>query len=239
MIIFIHSVVELLNLKILGELMNQYKSVLSFLLILLFSTMLIAQEDASGRIPEYPVAYEYPTVDGIKEVLNRVRVYYESTSPQKIIDSETGEEITDFSKLNKNARVSPGFSSEWSYTHGVVLSAFEYIADVTGDPAFFANNTKFYDLVIETLPYFIRYREKFGSRSRNGWGRTPNYHALDDCGSIGAAMIKTYLKDKNDDYLELINITADYISNKQFRLEDGTWPVIAHSTNPYGQTIYT
>ena len=47
-------------------------------------------------------------------------------------------------------------------------------------------------------------------------------HALDDCGSIGAAMIKTYLKDKNDDYLELINIVADYISNKQFRLEDGT-----------------
>jgi rhamnogalacturonyl hydrolase YesR len=35
-------------------------------------------------------------------------------------------------------------------------------------------------------------------------------------------MIKTYLKDQNDDYLDLINITADYISNKQFRLEDGT-----------------
>jgi len=202
--------------------MKQYKSVLIFLLILLFSTMLTAQEDASGRIPKYPVPYEFPTVDGIKEVLNRVRVYYESTSPLNIIDSETGEEITDFSKLNKNARVSSGFSSEWSYTNGVVLSAFDYIDDVTGDPAFFANNTRFYDLVIETLPYFRENREKFGKEARSGWGRTPNFHALDDCGSIGAAMIKTYLKDKNDDYLELINITADYISNKQFRLKDGT-----------------
>ena len=202
--------------------MNYYKSGLISLFILLSGSMLSAQEDAPGRIPEYQVPYEYPTVDTITEVLNRVRVYYESTSPLGIIDSETGEEITDFTKLNKNARVSEGFSSEWSYTHGVVLSAFEYIDDVTGDPAFFANNTRFYDYVIETLPYFQKNREKFGDEASNGWGRIPNFHALDDCGSISAAMITTYLKDKNDDYLELINLTADYISNKQFRLENGT-----------------
>ena len=202
--------------------MNYYKSGLISLFILLSGSMLSAQEDAPGRIPEYQVPYEYPTVDTITEVLNRVRVYYESTSPLCIIDSETGEEITDFTKLNKNARVSEGFSSEWTYTHGVVLSAFEYIDDVTGDPAFFANNTRFYDYVIETLPYFQKNREKFGDEASNGWGRIPNFHALDDCGSISSAMIKTYLKDKNDDYLELINLTADYISNKQFRLEDGT-----------------
>ena len=181
--------------------MNYYKSGLISLFILLSGSMLSAQEDAPGRIPEYQVPYEYPTVDTITEVLNRVRVYYESTSPLGIIDSETGEEITDFTKLNKNARVSEGFSSEWSYTHGVVLSAFEYIDDVTGDPAFFANNTRFYDYVIETLPYFQKNREKFGDEASNGWGRIPNFHALDDCGSISAAMIKTYLKDKNDDYL--------------------------------------
>ena len=192
------------------------------LLFLFINPILSGQEEAPGRIPEYPVPYEFPTVEGIKEVLNRVRVYYESTSPLIITDSETGNEITDFSVLNKHAQVTPGFSSEWSYTHGVVLSAFDYIDDVTGDPAFFVNNTRFYDLVIKTLPYFQKNREKFGNQARSGWGRTPDFHALDDCGSIGAAMIKTYLKDKNEDYLELINITADYISNKQFRLEDGT-----------------
>ena len=202
--------------------MNPAKTVLLFLLITSVCLPLPAQENAPGRIPVYPVPYEYPTVDGIKEVLNRVRTYYESTSPQKIIDSETGEEITDFSKPNKNARVSRGFSSEWSYTNGVVLSAFDYIDDVTGDPAFFANNTRFYDLVVETFPYFNKNREEFGREARGGWGRTPNFRSLDGCGSIGAAMIKTYLKDKNDEYLELINIIADYISNKQCRLEDGT-----------------
>ncbi len=194
----------------------------AILLILFFSISVAAQEDAPERIPQYDVPYVMPTVDEVLDVLNSVRGYYESTSELKILDAETGKEITDFSKPNKNAQVSSGFSSEWSYTHGVVLSAFDYIDDVTGDPVFFANNTRFYDLVIETLPYFQKNREKFGDEASNGWGRTPNFHALDDCGSIGAAMIKTYLKDKNEDYLDLINITADYISNKQVRLEDGT-----------------
>ncbi len=206
-----------LFVKLLNQLIWMF-----FILFISLSSTIVAQEDAAGRIPDYPVPYEYPTEEGIKEVLNRVRQYYESTSTLKIVDSETGMEITDFTKPNKNARVSSGFAGEWGYTNGVVLSAFEYIDDVTGDTAFFANNKKFYDLVIETLPYFIKNKEVFGDEARGGWGRTPNFHALDDCGSIGAAMIKTYLKNKNDDYLDLINITADYISNGQFRLEDGT-----------------
>ena len=202
------------------KLKNQWKPVLGFLLVLHIGSTVSAQE-ITGRIPDYPVPYEYPSVDNIKEILNRVRNYYESTCDLKIIDSETDEEITDFSKTNKYARVSDGFAGEWSYTNGVVLSAFEYIDDVTGDQAFFANNTRFFDLVVKTLPYFQQVAKALGKESY-GWNRAPHFHALDDCGSIGAAMIKTYLKDKNDDYLNLINITADYISNKQFRLEDGT-----------------
>ncbi len=178
--------------------MNQYKSVLFCLVSLLCNTMLTAQEDAPGRIPEYPVPYEYPDIDGIKEVLNRVRVYYESTSPQTIVDGRTGAEITDFSTFNEYVEPSPGFSSEWSYTHGVVLSAFDYIDDVTGDEAFFANNIKFYDFVLEHLPYFQENAGKINREKIGNWGRILNFHALDDCGSIGAAMIKTYQKDKNE-----------------------------------------
>ena len=174
-----------------------------------------------GRIPEYPIPYELPDIDSIKEILNRVRGYYESSSPQMIVDAETGQEIIDFSKLNKNARVSKGLSSEWSYPHGVVLSAFAHIDDVVGNKEFFANNNKFYDFVIRNLPYFRKNAEEFGVQA-GGWGEIIEMRALDHCGSIGAAMIKTYLKDQNDDYLELINMMADYISNQQFRLEDGT-----------------
>lgn len=204
------------------NLIYQYKTMLFLLCIALFNTNISAQENSAERIPIYPVPYEFPTVDGTKEVLNRIRVYYESSSTQSLIDSKSEKEITDFSTFNKNAIVSDGFSSEWSYTHGVVLSAFDYIDDVTGDKAFFANNIKFYDFVVEKLPYFQDNMEPTGSIRIGNWGRILNFHALDDCGSISAAMIKTYLKDKNKDYLKIINRTADHISNKQFRLDDGT-----------------
>jgi unsaturated rhamnogalacturonyl hydrolase len=203
------------------KLSHQLIWVMLILLFLLSGTM-IAQENAQGRIPKYPVPYVYPKVDGIKDVLNRVRNYYESTCDLKIIDSKTGKEITDFSKPNKDARVSPGFAGSWDYTNGVVLSAFAYIDKVMDNPSFFANNTRFFNLVVKTLPYFIKNKEVYGKEARGGWGRTPDFKALDDCGSIGAAMIKTYLKNKNNDYLPLIDTIADYILNKQFRLKDGT-----------------
>lgn len=198
------------------------KHLISAITLLLFNFVITAQEDSNGRIPEYEIPYTMPSVDGVKDALNRIRMYYESSSNQTIVDSDTGNQITDFKEFNKNAVPSNGFSSEWSYTHGVVLSAFEYIDDVTGDKAFFSNNMKFYDYVIKNLPYFQNNSEKIQKEKIGNWGRILNFHALDDCGSISAAMIKTYLKNKDDKYLELINRTADHISNNQFRLKDGT-----------------
>ncbi len=210
------------GLRTLQKRMNHFKSVLFFLLLIPCDFLLNAQEDVQGRIPEYPVPYEYPAADGIREVLNRIRIYYESSSPQIIVNSRTGEEITDFKTFNLFAEPSKGFSSEWSYTHGVVLSAFEYIDNITGDNTFFANNIKFFDFVVEHLPYFQQNATRITKDKIGNWGRILNFHALDDCGSIGSALIKTYLKNKNDAYLELINRTADHISNNQFRLDDGT-----------------
>lgn len=181
-----------------------------------------AQENSAGRVPEYEIAYELPGTETIMEVLNRIRTYYESTSNQSIIDSKTGNEITDFSTFNINAVPSKGFSSEWSYTHGVVLSAFEYIDDVTGDKAFFNDNVKFYDFVVNNLPYFEKNKDQIKQSKIGAWGRILEFEALDDCGSIGAAMIKTYLKNKNEDYLGIIHRVNEHVSKNQFRLNDGT-----------------
>ena len=206
--------------KTISYRMNTAKSALFFLIFLCAATRLMAQENVAGRVPVYPIPYEFPNVDSIKTVMDRVRVYYESTSPQQLVDATTGKAITDLSQPNKNATVSPGFSSEWTYTHGVVLSAFNYLSDVTGDKRFFADNTKFYGFLEKSLPYLRQNETQFG-RQPGVWSLL-HIGALDDCGSIGAALIKTYLKDKNKDHLAVINVINDYISNKQFRLDDGT-----------------
>jgi len=202
--------------------MNKSKYILIALLLMPFGFMLNAQENMAGRVPEYEIPYVLPTVDGIKDILNRVRVYYESTSPQTIVDSKTGKKITDFTTFNPNAEPSQGFSSEWSYTNGVVLSAFDYITKVTGDKAFFNDNTKFFDYIVEYLPYFQSNSDKIKSGKIGNWGRILDFEALDDCGSIGSAMIKTYLKNKNEAYLDIIHRVDEHVSKNQFRLEDGT-----------------
>ena len=46
--------------------------------------------------------------------------------------------------------------------------------------------------------------------------------ALDDAGSMCAAMIKTYATGKSQDLRPFVDKYIDYISNKQLRLEDGT-----------------
>ncbi|WP_372772625.1 glycoside hydrolase family 105 protein [Mangrovibacterium sp.] len=199
-----------------------YQIGLILILVAGINKPLLAQEDAPGRVPEYEIPYVLPTPEGVKDVLNRVKMYYESTSPQTIVDSQTGKKITDFTTFNPNAVPSPGFSGEYSYTHGVVLSAFDYISKVTGDQAFVGDNVKFFDYVVQNLPYFQQNADKINSEKIGSWGRILDFEALDDCGSIGASLIKTYLKTKNDSYLNLINRTAEHISHNQFRLEDGT-----------------
>ena len=182
-----------------------------FVLLIAYPAIYAQQE----RYPQYEIPYEYPGIENIKEVLNRIRVYYENSSPRQVIDSQTGAPITDLSKPNTNARVATGFSGEWSYTHGVVLSAFAYMDDVIGDPAFFANNPKFYDFITTYQPYFEK-------NNMVGWGGLSRLGTLDDCGSIGAALIKTYRKNPNPEYLKIIHAIDNHVSKRQFRLDDGT-----------------
>lgn len=192
-----------------------------FFVSLFFFSKLSSQENTKGRTPAYPIPYIPIAIDSVKEVLNSVRMYYEATNMLKIINAETGTEITDYLSLNKNAKVSDGFAGEWTYTNGVVLSAFAYLYDITGDKRYLANNNKFYNFVTGSMPYFRKNAAQFGKKA-GGWPAIIDINALDDCGSIGAAMIKTYLKNKNKDYLPLIDTIANYISKKQFRLKDGT-----------------
>jgi unsaturated rhamnogalacturonyl hydrolase len=203
-------------------LLRGQKAIFCSMLALFCCTKLPAQETAPGRVPDYPVAYEMPTTENIKEVLLRIKKYYESTSDQTIVDSKTSDRITNFASYNNNAMPSRGFSSEWSYTHGVVLSAFDYITKVTGDESFFANNTKFYNYVVDNLPYFQKDNARKPNEGIGSWGRILHFEALDDCGSIGAAMIKTYLKDKNSKYLPIIKRVDEHVSKNQIRLPDGT-----------------
>ena len=177
----------------------------------------------SNQEIKYPVNYQVPSAERIKSVLDREKNYFVEATPYKIINRETFEEITDFSYPNKDAEVDvrTGEFNTWSYTMGVVHSGMDLVYEVTGDKSYLDYAVKNYDFIFDNLPYFRMVDAEFGSNKRQ-YERLQHMTALDHCGSIGAALIKIYNRHKDDRYREMIDTVAEYISHKQFRLEDGT-----------------
>src|SRR4030042_5064245 len=92
--------------------------------------------------------------------------------------------------------------------------------EVTGNSRFTEYTTKRMDL-ISTMAQF--YKRQSGDLQRNSPVRSVlDPRALDDAGSMCAAMIKTINVSSNQLLRPLINNYIDYISYKQQRLADGT-----------------
>ena len=53
--------------------------------------------------PEYDTPYGKPEVEAIKTVLDQVYNYLNQTTPMELIDNNSGEVITDFSKINETS----------------------------------------------------------------------------------------------------------------------------------------
>ncbi len=171
--------------------------------------------------PEYPVPYGPMRSEDIIAVLDRLQIYLDASTPAGIIDSKTKVEITDKTKLTASAVFEPGvfrlISYEWGVTYGAMLLAGE----VTHDSKFTDYTIKRMNLIADVSKYFKASNpteQTFGSPVRS----VLDPHALDDAGSMCAAMIKTLNSGKNQDLRPLIDNYIDFISSKQFRLQDGT-----------------
>ena len=178
------------------------------------------------------VDYTVPTPDEIKIVLDRIREYFVRSTAYRIIDTATGQPITDFTKPIKTAGVDMrlGEFNDWNYSIGVSLAGMLAVTDGTGDRAFQDYALRNIDFIADHVDYFRRQAKEFGPQ-RDGWRRLIEMRELDDCGAIGAALVKAYARKPDPRYRALIDIVADFISNKMSRMPDGTlartrpWPV--------------
>jgi rhamnogalacturonyl hydrolase YesR len=177
-----------------------------------------------GAVAVYPVPYTVPKREEIKGVLDRIKSYVEKSTTFKVFDNKTGAELAkpDGENLNENAVVDRryGHLNFWDYTNGVMMSGFTLIAEETGDQSYFDYNVRFYDFTFTWMPYFRAMQEKTGKR--NDYSRMVHMSALDHCGAITAALIRTHLKHPDPRYRAWIDNVAEYISHKQFRFEDGS-----------------
>ncbi len=166
----------------------------------------------------YPVPYQLPTVPEVTESLARIRNYLDAAAPTRVIDSRTGKEITDFSTPVATAILDRGEMefSPLQYEMGVVDSAMLRAAVVTGDPKFNDYVKKHTEFLARVLPFFRATATKFGA-DRNGLRQVLEPRALDDCGSMDAALIRARIAGVGPDLKPVIDTWTDWVAHKQFR----------------------
>jgi unsaturated rhamnogalacturonyl hydrolase len=194
------------------------------------------RSDSSFAAPSLApgVDYTVPTEAEIARALLRIRTFFVRSTPYRVINIATGQPIGDFTTPSKTAGIDlrDGEFNDWTYPMGVVLAGMLQTGDITGDAQYTQYALKNFDFIFDHLDYFKRQAQQFGPQSY-GYRRLLEMKELDDCGAIGAALVKAYAKKPDPRYRAAIDLVADFISSKMTRLPDGTltrqrpqWPTI-------------
>ncbi|MBQ2196947.1 MAG: glycoside hydrolase family 88 protein [Prevotella sp.] len=183
--------------------------------------------------PEYKYKYGVSSVNEVKSTIDRVLYYIDEQTPAQLVDKTTGKEITDLNDISLNTQLKQGgfrlTSYEWGVTYSSVLAAYE----ATGDAAYLNYAKKRFRLLADIAPKFTAIYKKNTGIDGN-IRRMIDPHALDDSGAICASMIKYMLTDKQLQLDGLIQNYIQYILNKEYRLEDGTFARL----RPHKNTVW-
>ncbi|SHG64021.1 glycoside hydrolase family 105 protein [Massilia sp. CF038] len=172
----------------------------------------------------YPAPYKKPDVAEIAAALHRIRAYLDSTTPSRVINKKTGAEITDFSVPNADAIVEPS-SGDYGlqvYEMGIVHAGLIRAEQATGDKTFTDMTRRHLAFFADKLPYFRAQEAQFHLERANSFSRFLDPRALDDAGSICAALMRARVAKIGPDMAAQIAVCGDWVANKQFRLADGT-----------------
>jgi rhamnogalacturonyl hydrolase YesR len=167
--------------------------------------------------PDYPTPYVIPQKENIKVVLDRVYNFLDQNSASKIVDANTKVAITDYKKSNQDIVFEPGAFRLTSYEWGVTYAGMLLASKATGEKYFADYSNKRIQLIADIA---ANYNEK--NIKDKDMLKTLHPEALDFAGALCAAFIKAKKEGLKANTDPLINNYIDFISNKQFRLKDGT-----------------
>jgi rhamnogalacturonyl hydrolase YesR len=171
--------------------------------------------------PDYPVPYGPPSVGKVTEVLHRVLTYLDAATPARVVSRRTGREITDYSQLGDDAVFEQGAFRLISYEWGVTYSGMLLAGETTGDPKFTEYAAKRLRLIADLAPHY-RAKLQADRQLRSPLRSVLEPRALDDAGSMCAAMIKASRAGIRAELRPLVDNYVAYISTGELRLADGT-----------------
>ncbi len=193
------------------------------------STAKRAAPPASSSEVSYPTRYELASVEDIQDVVDKIYRYVEQTTPVRIVDLETGASVGSIGRLPRNAALERTELLLLTYEWGITYSAMLELAEVT-------QNVRYRNYTHERLnaitklaanakkrPDAIEVAGKQSGRERAlSVGSMIAPRSLDDSGSMCAALIKAHRSGVGGDLRPWIDNYVAYVSQRQFRLTDGT-----------------
>jgi unsaturated rhamnogalacturonyl hydrolase len=206
--------------------MKKTKTILFLQASLISFTSLFAQRnDVTAPLhllkPDYKVPYGAPSVDSVKKVLDKVFNYLDAVTPPQFVNRRTGDVVAVAATADTGLSFKQGDFRLTSYEWGVTYSGMLQVGAATGDSRY-TNYTKTrMNFLADAVPAFkVLYQQN--QSGNNPLRSVIDPRALDDAGSICAAMIKTLRAGGNASLRPLIDNFMNYISTKEFRLKDGT-----------------
>ncbi|TRX62043.1 glycosyl hydrolase [Fulvivirga sp. M361] len=146
----------------------------------------------------------------------------ETTSLQ-LINHKTGENYPDSKGLATSADIKlKSKYVDWHYENGVLKMALIRMSEALNDPKYADHVAETYTYAFDQLDYFQKlYKDP--EVKKTSLFRFFKMDMLDNCGTMGAALIETYQVHQDKRFKEYIDKAADYISHREHRLEDGTF----------------
>ena len=172
--------------------------------------------------PAYVTPYGETKMADVKASLDRIYSYLDKTTPFELINKVSGKVVSDLKKADSSSIFKPGDYRLTSYEWGVTYTGMLEVATATGDQKFKDYTVKRISFLANVVSAYQKYLKT------NKTAVTPvrsviDPHALDDAGSIAAAMIKTQRTGEvKADLRPVIDHYLNYIMTKEFRLKDGT-----------------
>jgi unsaturated rhamnogalacturonyl hydrolase len=171
--------------------------------------------------PDYSTPYGETKPEDVKQALDRVYQYLNVATPAALVDKSTNK-VIDLKQANDSSVFQPGDFRLISYEWGVTYTGMLEVALATGDQKYKDYTVKRIDFIAAVSEQYKKYLQQHKNAA------TPvrsvlEPHALDDAGSMAAAMMKALDAGANKSLVRpLVDHYLDYILHKEFRLQDGT-----------------
>ena len=124
-------------------------------------------------------------------------------------------------KIDSNNVFKRDSYADWNYANGETVLSILNLAEASGNKKYYDFVKNWCDFILSNIDYF-RFQYDSLNALRGSFHRIFRKSMLDDAGAPVLPFAGLSLKEKNQDYLEILNTMVNYDFNEQPRLKDGT-----------------